>query len=165
MKRQQRNYYAAKKQGLLKDFDKSTAFMKDYLVRRYGIDLTDLLLKEAWQEYEKIIPQIPHIEGIRARPLNAFLLITAQELAVYRVMKKHGKSPEETWEICHEAIRLRMDKYSKIKRWLFKRLLFSRFAIRRMRKRAEKHEQHRFGDFDVKYVIGDGCLYVGHSFR
>jgi len=49
------------------------------------------------QEYEALIPQIPHIEGIRAAPLNTFLVISAQELAVYKAMKKEGKTAGEAW--------------------------------------------------------------------
>ncbi|MHC4791144.1 MAG: L-2-amino-thiazoline-4-carboxylic acid hydrolase [Planctomycetota bacterium] len=150
------NYYLAKKSKLLKDFDKTADIVNDYLVNRYGEELAGRLYREARQEYETIIPEIPHIEGARARPLNLFLRIVAQELAVYRVMKKHGKTPGEAWEICHEAIKLRMEKFSKIKRWLLKYLMFSGFLKRRVKRRAEKGEQLKFGDFEVRYIIGDG---------
>jgi len=150
------NYYLPKKSKLLKDFDKTADLMEDYLVKCYGKELADRLHREARQEYEKVIPEIPYIEGARARPLNLFLLIVAQELAVYRTMKKHGKTPGEAWEICHEAIKLRMEKFSKIKRWLLKYLMFSGFLKRRVKRRAQRHEQLKFGDFEVRYLIGDG---------
>jgi len=120
------------------------------------LDFADTLYREVRQEYEELIPQIPRIEGVRAGPLNTFLVITAQELAVYEVMKKYGKTAGEAWEICHNALRLRMEKFSKIKRWLLARLMYSSFVKRRMKKRAEQGQQLRFGDFEVKYVIGDG---------
>jgi hypothetical protein len=150
------NYYLPKKTKLLKDFDKTADLTKDYLVKRYGEELAEKLYRETRQEYEKIIPEIPHIEGPRARALNLFLLIVAQELAVYRIMKKHGKSLGEAWEICHEAIKLRMEKFSKIKRWLLKKLMYSNFLMKRVKRRAERGEQLKFGDFEVKYLIGDG---------
>ena len=150
------NYYASKKTKLLEDFDKTADLMEDYLVKRYGKELADRLYSETRQEYEKIIPEIPHIEGPRARALNLFLLIVAQELAVYRIMKKHGKSLGEAWEICHEAIKLRMEKFSKIKRWLLKKLMYSNFLMKRVKRRVEKGEQLKFGDFEVRYLIGDG---------
>ena len=150
------NYYASKKTKLLEDFDKTADLMEDYLVKRYGEELADRLYRETRQEYEKIIPEIPHIEGPRARALNLFLLIVAQELAVYRIMKKHGKSLGEAWEICHEAIKLRMEKFSKIKRWLLKKLMYSNFLMKRVKRRVEKGEQLKFGDFEVRYLIGDG---------
>ena len=150
------NYYLPKKSKLLKDFDKTADLAQDYLVKRYGEELADRLYRETRQEYEKIIPEIPHIEGPRARALNLFLLIVAQELAVYRIMKKHGKSLGEAWEICHEAIKLRMEKFSKIKRWLLKKLMYSNFLMKRVKRRVEKGEQLKFGDFEVRYLIGDG---------
>jgi hypothetical protein len=150
------NYYASKNLKLLSDFDKTADLLHDYLVQRYGGEFANRLYKETRQEYEKIIPEIPHIEGPRARALNSFLLITAQELAVYRVMKKNSKTPGQAWEICHEAIRRRMEKFSKIKRWLLKKLMFSKFLIKRVKRRAERNEKLKFGDFEIKYLIGDG---------
>jgi hypothetical protein len=104
----------------LKSFDRTARLMEATLSQRYGHELADQLYVEAREEYEKIIPQVPYIKGARAKALNAFLLITAQELAVYRTMKKHGKSPGEAWEVCHQALTLRMKEFSIIKRWLVK---------------------------------------------
>ena len=84
------NHYTSKKLKLLKDFDKTAELMQDYLVKHCGEELAGRLYREIRLEYEKIIPEIPHIQGMRARALNSFLIITAQELAVYRTMKKHA---------------------------------------------------------------------------
>ena len=144
MKNQHNNYYISRKSKLLKSFDKTASLVRDAVVSRYGEDFADTLYKEARQEYEQLIPQIPHIEGVRAAALNSFLLITAQELTVYKVMKRHGKTAGEAWEICHAALRVSLEKMSPIKRWFFSRLMYSRFVKKRMQKRAEQHEQHRF---------------------
>jgi hypothetical protein len=124
LKNQPHKYYVYRKSKLLKDFDKTADLMHAYLVRRYGGELSGILHRETRQEYEGLIPEIPYIEGIRARALNSFLLITAQELAVYRAMKKHGKRPGEAWEVCHEAIKRRMEKFSRIKRRLLKYIMY-----------------------------------------
>jgi hypothetical protein len=150
------NYYASKKLKLLKDFDKTSDLMQGYILQHYGGEFADILYRETRQVYEELIPEIPHIEGPRARALNLFLLITAQELAVYRTMKKHGKTLSQTWEICHEAIRRRMEKFSKVKRWLLKKLMYSNFLMRRVKRRAERNEKLKFGDFEIKYLTGDG---------
>ena len=121
------NYYASRKSQLLKDFDKTASLVKDSVVSSYESDFADTLYREARQEYEALIPQIPHLEGVRGGPLNSFLRITAQELAVYKAMKKHGKTAGEAWEICHEALRLRMKQFPRIKRWLFGRIMYSSF--------------------------------------
>ncbi|MHC4603646.1 MAG: hypothetical protein ACYS6W_09990 [Planctomycetota bacterium] len=89
LKNQPRKYYVSRKSKLLKDFDKTADLMQAYLVRCYGEEFAYTLYRETRQEYEDLIPEIPYIEGARARALNSFLLITAQELAVYRAMKKY----------------------------------------------------------------------------
>lgn len=141
---------------LLKDFDKTAVLMRDYILQHYGGEFTDILYRETLQAYEELIPGIPHIEDPRARALNLFLLITAQELAVYRTMKKHGKTLSQTWEICHEAIRRRMEKFSKTKRWFLQKLMYSNFLLKRVKRRAERNEKLKFGDFEIRYLTGDG---------
>jgi hypothetical protein len=74
-------------------------------------------------------------------------------------MKKHGKGPGEAWEICHEAIKERMKVFSKLKRRLFKRLMYSHFLMRRIRRRVERQEQHKLGEFEMRYFMGDGIDY------
>ncbi len=156
MNDQQGGYYTSRKRSLLRDLDKTVGFVKDALVSRYGGEFADQFCSEVRQEYEVLVPQIPHIDNQMAVLLNVFLVISAQELAVYKVMKRHGKTAGEAWEICHEALRSKMDKIPRIKRWVMKRLVSSSLVKRRMQKRAAQNQQHRFGDFEVRYVMGDG---------
>lgn len=156
MKNQLDTYYISRKSKLLKSFDKTAGLVKDSVVSRYGDDFADMLYKETRQEYEQLIPQIPHIEGARATALNSFLRITAQEVAVYKAMKRHGKTAAEAWEICHEALRASLAAMSPIKRWFFSRLMFSGFVKKRMRQRAERHNHEKLGGFEVRYLWGDG---------
>ena len=99
MKNQPNNYYISRKSKLLKSFDKTASLVRDSVVSSYGSDFANTLYQETRQEYEALIPQLPHIEGIRGSLLNSFLRVTAQELAVYQAMKKHGKTAGEAWEI------------------------------------------------------------------
>ena len=156
MSSQQTGYYMDRKAELLQDFDKTAALVKDTVVSRYGTDLADALYLACRAAYEHLIPDIPFITGFRARALNAFLVISAQELAVYKGMKAHGKTAEEAWEICHDALRLRMTHYAPIKRWLLKRVMFSGIVKRRFRQRAAAGEIHQLGDFQVRFVSGNG---------
>jgi hypothetical protein len=153
---QHMNHYTPHKAELLRDFGHTADLVKDAVVSRYGKDMTETLYNDIREEYERLIPHIPHIEGVRARALNTFLLIAAQELAVYKGMKQHGKTAGEAWDICHDALRLRMERYSTIKRWLLKRVMFSGMIKRRFRQRAAAGQLHRFGDFQVRYVMGNG---------
>jgi hypothetical protein len=147
-------YYTPRKAKLLGDFDRTTVLMVNSLNERYGKELSKTLQSEARQAYEKLIPDIPFIKGVRARTLNTFLIITAQELAVYKAMKKQGKSPAEAWELCHQALKLRVEKIPQWKRWLLRRLMFSSFMRKILARRARQQKKVGFGDFEVEYLIG-----------
>jgi hypothetical protein len=149
-------YYTARKEKLLKDFDSTSVLIKASLVTRYGQEFANILQREVRQEYEKLIPEIPYIKGSRARALNTFLLITAQELAAYKAMKKHGKPTGEAWELCHEALRFRLAEVPQWKRWLLSRFMFSRLVRKIMARRARQKQKVRFGDFEIEYLIGEG---------
>ncbi len=149
-------YYSSRKEKLLKDFDWTLSLIRDWLAARYGEEFTSALQREARQEFEKLIPEIPYIKGLRARPLNTFLLATAQELAAYKAMKTHGKPPAETWALCHQAIRLRVAKIPEWKRWLLRRLMFSNLVKKIMARRARQQQRGHFGDFEIEYLIGEG---------
>jgi hypothetical protein len=152
-------YSAARSRALLRDFDETARLARARLASRYGDEFTEALAREVRHEYERLIPEIPFIPGLRARSLNAFLRITAQELAVYQVMKRRGKSADEAWEICHEAIVARMEKYPAWKARLLGKLMFSKAMKRRVGKRAANGDQQAAGRRGVRTL----CLPIGHG--
>ncbi len=141
---------------LLRDFERTAQLVRPFVADRYGEEVGDALYRGAREKYKEIIPQVPWLEGTRGRVMNSFLRITAQDIAVYKAVKERGGTSPEAWEICHEAIRLRMDRFPKWKRWLLRRLMHSGIVRRIARRREEKNEQPRFGDFEVRYLSGDG---------
>ncbi|WP_163341116.1 L-2-amino-thiazoline-4-carboxylic acid hydrolase [Desulfopila sp. IMCC35008] len=149
-------YYIPYKKKLLRKFGTTSERMRASVVARYGEEFTNTLQKEVRQQYDDLIPEIPYIRGPRARMLNTFLLISAQELAVYRAMAEHGKSPGEAWELCHKALRLRLSEIPQWKRRIMRQFMFSRVVRRIMAKRFRKKQKTRFGDFEIEYLIGEG---------
>lgn len=141
---------------MLEDFEKTAGLVRNFVVSSYGAEFADTLYRDARQEYEALIPQIPHIEERRGAALNSFLLITAQEVALYKAMKKHGKTPAEAWEICHEALKIRVRMVPGIRRWLLKQTMYSGVLRRRLKKMTDIGKPLGFGDFEMKYVAGDG---------
>ena len=71
------SYYTTRKQKMLNDFDETANLARSFVTSNYGVDFTDILHRDARQEYEAMIPEIPHIGGLRGGILNSFLLITA----------------------------------------------------------------------------------------
>ena len=149
-------YYTPKKEKLMREFERLIGLVNEPLASRYGVASARNLKREAREQYEKLIPSIPFIAGLRGRVLNTFLIGTAQELAVYKAMKKLGKPAGEAWEVCHRAIRIKMSETPRWKLWLLRRFMFSRIARMIVARRAGKLEKARFGDFEVEYLIGDG---------
>ncbi|MEE9246625.1 MAG: L-2-amino-thiazoline-4-carboxylic acid hydrolase [Gemmatimonadota bacterium] len=152
-------HYTARSQALLRDFDETVRLARARLAPSYGHEFAVTVAREVRHEYERLIPEIPFIRGVRARLFNAFLRIAAQELAVYRVMKRRGRTADEAWEICHEALVARMDMYPAWKAWLLRKIMFSRAMKRRVRRRATNGDQLQCGDFEVRYLIGDGEIF------
>ena len=153
---QSTGFYIPHKEKLLKSYSKAADLVKDFVVSIYGAEFADKLYGDALKEYEKLIPNIPHLEGSMTGQFNSFLMITAQEVAAWKAMKKHGLTPTEAWEICHEAITRRMKTFPKTKRWFLNKLMYSRVMLSRIKKRAETNTHLKSGDFEVAYVIGDG---------
>jgi hypothetical protein len=149
-------YYTTRQEKLLRGFDTTSALMSASLIGRYGEEFAKKLHREARRRYKELIPKIPYINGLRARMLNTFLLISAQELAVYKAMAKHGKPPGEAWELCHEALRLRLEQLPRWKRRLMRQFMFSRFVKKIMARRASQEQKARFGNFEIEYLIGQG---------
>ncbi len=156
MSKQIIGYYSSRKKKLLKDFDRICSLTIHPMTVRYGEDYSSTLLKDIRDEYKKLIPEIPFIKGMRSRFLNTFLIVTAQELAVYKAMQNYGKPPSEAWECRHQAIRLQIETVPKWKRWLLKRLMFSCFTKKVIAKRESANEKGLFGDFEIKYLVGSG---------
>jgi len=52
------------------------------------------MVEEVRLEYENLIPQLPYIGG--KQPFTQFIIATAQFLAMYRVLRAHGRTVEET---------------------------------------------------------------------
>lgn len=88
--------------------------------------------------------------------MNGFLRLTAQEVAVYKAVESRGGTPADAWEICDEAIRLRMESFPGWKRSLLGWVMFSGLARRVFRRREAKDECIAAGDFEIRYVTGDG---------
>ena len=155
MKNQSNNNYSSIKPKLLKDFDKTANLVRNSVAIRYSEDFAETLYQEVRHEFEALIPQMPYIDK-KAMTLRKFLFITTQELAVYKAMKEHGKTPSEAWEICHDALRERLNKVSALMRWIAKKMYFSTIMKSIMRKMIAKTQQQSLSGFVLEFVEGDG---------
>jgi hypothetical protein len=143
----------------LQDFDRTARLLRGDLTERYGEHEAEALVRDARERYLDILPQVPWVAGRGAPVMNSFLWITAQELAVYQAVEARGGDASEAWELCHTAIRLRMERVPRWKRWLLNRLMFSGLVRRVIKRRAMNQELIRAGDFETRSVVGDGIAF------
>lgn len=146
------SHYIRKKKKLLNDFLESAKAVEPILMERYGEKQAKEIIINATEEFDKLIPEIPHINTPRGRALNGFLLVTAMELAAFKAMSKHGKTPAEAWEVCHHALRIETAKIPRWRRWIMQKLLFSPITMKIFSKRGRK----QIGNFEVEYLSGEG---------
>lgn len=150
------NYYTSQKSKLLKDFDKAVRkYGRKILVRYYGDDLADTVLKEGRQEYEALIPKLPYIGGKKNPWTTTFIQCTGF-LALYKVLKTHGKTAEEAGKIAYEMVERQMRSYPKLLRRLMGRWSFTKYALNKLRKQAEGSQKRLYpGDWVLSFVQGD----------
>ena len=158
-----KGYYSNNKKKLLKDFNQTFQLMKNEEIDN-GKTI-DSLKSELFSEYEKIIPEIPCFKGYRQRMFNNMLLITAQILAAYRVLKRYDQSPEEVWIICHQALQARLKAIPKWKRWLMKQFWHTIFGSM-LKRRGRRNLKETLINFHMEYLEGDGKHYdFGINYR
>jgi hypothetical protein len=113
------------------------------------------MIKEARQEYESLIPQLPYIGG--KQPFTQFIISTGWYLAMYRVLKTHGKTVEETGRMIYEVTDAYLNSYPGFLRHLLGGVSFSKKYLKGMRKAAAKSQERQYsGDWVYTFVEGDG---------
>lgn len=130
------DFHISKKSQLLKDFDRIAERARKIFVSRYSEDFTNVIADEVRREYEALIPQIPYIGN--KQPLTRFIISTAQFPAMYRVLKRHRKSVEETGKIIYEICELILDTYPVFVLRFLGRGKFSRKHLEELRKLTEE---------------------------
>jgi hypothetical protein len=110
---------------------------------------------EAHSEYEALIPQIPYI-GDRS-PLLVFLLPTSRYLAVYRVLRSHGRTVGDAGQVVNEMGKAELRAIPRPIRAVIRYLWFSPWFTSRLKRRAaESQKRAHPGDYVFTFVQGNG---------
>jgi len=149
------NYYIARKARFLREFDLVAKSARSVLNEYFVGENVNRLLAETRREFEALIPQLPYIGG--KQPFTEFIVFTGMLLAVYRVSKAHGKTVERTGDLVYEIGRAFLKSSPAFLARFFGGMNFSRFYLRRLRKRAiESHQRKYPDDYVFNFVEGDG---------
>jgi hypothetical protein len=150
------DYYASRKDKLLRDLDGFSRLMRPELEARYGREKAERIHQNTLAEYEEMIPQFPYIGGRRNR-LTTNLVQAGYGLALYRVLREHQGTVEEAGEFIHLALERKLQRIPAFLRRLMGWFLLSPWRMRQMRRRAQASQERRYpGDWVWEFVEGDG---------
>jgi hypothetical protein len=139
---------------LLRGFDRAVARTRDFLESRYGPSLAASLAAEARQEFARLAPAIPDLQG--RQPFTQFVTATGWFLAFHRVLTAHGKPVREAGEFAYALTARYVESLPRVVVWLVYRIWFSKFFQARARRGAKRSQQRRgSGDFVFEYVESD----------
>lgn len=148
-------HYNKQKEKIKKDFGRTISLISGSLDKRFGSEFSRKLQEEVLGEYEQLILKIPYTRGFLSRIFNRFILITAQELAAYKALRRYDIKNEEIWELCYEALCLRLEAINLWKRRLIS--LFWQSIFRNMLKmRARRNKKEWLAGFELEYILGQG---------
>ena len=149
-----KKYYIERKPELLKKFDEECELWRPVIIKSYHEEFAGGILWEARKEFESLIPQIPYIGGDENRRTQTFVE-SVISLALYRAMKKHAKTAEETGKLLYDALAARVDKTKQTmppKGWEDREKY-----LKERRKGAEESQERRYpGDYVYHFVSGHG---------
>jgi hypothetical protein len=94
-------YYEARRAKLRRGFARAASRARISLRKRYDAGFVDAVIAEAGDEFERLIPQIPYIGG-RANVFSPIMVVSAWVIALYRAMRRRGKSAEEVTRVCYD---------------------------------------------------------------
>lgn len=153
--RMSKENYVSRKSRLLRDFVRSIARIKRKLISRVGEEQANVLIMESRQEYDALIPQIPYIG--KENPFLIFLLPTSRYLAICRVLKRRGWSVEDVGQLICEIGEEELKAIQELVRRVIGYLWFSRWFLRRLKKRATESQERKYpGGYVLTYVEGNG---------
>ncbi|OGN94871.1 MAG: hypothetical protein A2Y89_00960 [Chloroflexi bacterium RBG_13_51_18] len=149
-----KEYHTNKKSELLDKFDEEARIWRPVINKLYWHEFAGGILWEARKEFEALIPHIPYIGGDENHLTNS-LLESVRYLALYKAMKKHGKTAEETGKILYKAILTRI--YRPLPVIPAKERLTTMQFVEQRRERAEKAKELRYpGNYAFDFIMGDG---------
>jgi hypothetical protein len=157
------DYYISRKAQLLEAFDSHAQRWRTVLSQRYGDDLAGRVLREAREQFEALIPEIPYIGG-DDNHLTGSLISSARALALYWAMKAGGMSAAEAGKILYDAVKAHPEDY--IPKIPPEQRLSRDDLMRRRRERAERSQERGYAwDWVVEFVEGDGETFdYGYDF-
>jgi hypothetical protein len=136
-------------------FSRYVESTQEILAVRFGDNPAQTIMRDTWQAYEALLPEVPYIGG--DTNLNTEnLSVSAYCLAKYRVLNARGQTTEQVGRIIYEAYEAMTD----LPGWLcavVKHLKYGKKNQDRLRQQAIESQKRLYpGDWVFTFVEGDG---------
>jgi hypothetical protein len=95
------NYYVSKRSEFFAQFEDFVQRIVGLMNHKYG-ENDEIIVKEIKEEYSRLYKEIPFIGG-DSNPLTFNLVSAVGHLAVYKVLKRHGKPLNQIGELSYGA--------------------------------------------------------------
>jgi hypothetical protein len=150
------NYYVDNKPKLMKQFRKALNFTRDILKQYYEEEKTENLISEIKIEIDNLLPELPYIGG-KKNGLTFNLVASAYALAAIKVLERIGQSERDIGKILYEMNESYYKSKSRFLKWLYPRIISSKFIFKRGKKKTEKSQLKKYPeDWVFEIVKGDG---------
>jgi hypothetical protein len=158
--RKGKEYYLSRKLEILTQFDVHARAWRPFLATSYGDEFAEAVLKDAREQYEALIPEIPYIGGDE-NPMTRHLVRSTTSLVLYQVMKARGKTAEEVGKVVYNAV---VEVVSQLPPQPAKELS-SEYVAEERHKAQKSQERHYLGDWVWDFVEGNGVEFdYGYDF-
>jgi hypothetical protein len=138
----------------LRGFDRAAKRMRSFLNARYGPVLARNLVTDARQEYARLIPELPDLQG--RQPFTQFIITTGWSLAFYRALPQSRKPVREAGEFAYALTAAYVRSLPRVAARVIELVWFSKLLRKRLSRRAKQSQKHRqCGDFVYEYVEGE----------
>jgi hypothetical protein len=150
------DYYTSREAELLESFDELREHTGKVLTASYGEEFSAAIDVDARREFQSLIPEIPYIGG-DGNELTDELIQASMGLALYRAMKKRGKTLEEIGEVLYRTVEVMAASHPKLLARAIGFYQMSGFGQRPMRRAAlESQERVYPADWVFSFVEADG---------
>jgi len=153
------SYYLDNKDKMLRDFDHNSVVVRHVLEQQqcYPKEVINAIIHEGHREYEELIPHIPYIGGAQ-NPLTWNLVMAAQYLALYKVLKARGENVETIGALIQDTFEYWLNRFPRwlmrLRGWWQSSPIYFRYNLQ---KRAQRSQERRYpGDWVFSAVKGDG---------
>ena len=151
------NFYISQKTKLFKDFDKAVETGQDVLVKSLGESLTRKVLSDARKEYETIILEIPYIGGEQNDNSTSQLLLSAQSLALYRILMAKGIEIREVGQLLYDMFKATLQSSPQIIVSVWGYFKFHVGWSEKIKNYASMSQKRAYPmDFVYTFIEGDG---------